>query len=302
MLQRCASRLLRRGDFNRGLRVISTEKGAGASFGDKVDVQGLPTDDLPLIGAIKSGGSMETMSKLFSSKASSPTEALRMLEAGNGRFFMGKTKPAELSAMVRRAHIIAQHPFAAVVGCSDSRVPVEIIFDQGLGDIFAVRVVGTVVDTATKGSITYAVDVLKCKVVLVLGHEGCGAVKLAQMPTKSRPSLPSELQKYVIGSIESCLQKHDHLNHICDNRARDREAVVLNTLAQATELLSVKELRQRVLRGDLIVQPAYYDISNGVVDFLKFDIDSVMRAYAGEDGSGSEEAVPVADDDKSVTS
>merc|ERR550514_1379463 len=98
-----------------------------------------------------------------------------------------------MSAFERRALIKSQFPSVALLGCSDSRVPVEIVFDQGLGDMFVVRVAGNVLDTATSASLQYAVVHLKVKVLVVLGHEGCGAVKAAGLPTEKLQEEPPEL-------------------------------------------------------------------------------------------------------------
>ena len=93
---------------------------------------------------------------------------------------------AEDSAVERRAQILGQTPFAVVLGCSDSRVPTEIIFDQSLGSLFITRVAGNIVEMGTTGSIEYAVEHLKTHLVVVMGHEGCGAVKAALLPASDR--------------------------------------------------------------------------------------------------------------------
>merc|ERR1712070_91872 len=103
-----------------------------------------------------------------------PSEVLAQLQRGNARFWMGKATRPEKSAFERRAMIMAQFPTVAILGCSDSRVPIEIVFDQGLGDVFVIRVAGNCLDTATGASLEYAVCHLKVKVLIVMGHEGCG--------------------------------------------------------------------------------------------------------------------------------
>lgn len=106
-----------------------------------------------------------------------PQEALLRLMEGNRRFAAGEAIRPEKSAHERRALIHTQNPFAAVLGCSDSRVPVEIVFDQGLGDLFIVRVAGSVASSGALASLEFAVEVLSCHLIMVLGHRGCGAVK-----------------------------------------------------------------------------------------------------------------------------
>merc|ERR1739848_668569 len=99
----------------------------------------------------------------------------------------------ETSAFERRALISKQFPSTAILGCSDSRVPVEIIFDQGLGDMFVIRVAGNCLDTTTIASLQYAVHHLKIKVLIVMGPEGCGAVKAAQLPVDAINKEPESL-------------------------------------------------------------------------------------------------------------
>merc|ERR1719343_428784 len=98
-----------------------------------------------------------------------------------------------MSAFERRALISKQFPSVAVLGCSDSRVPVEIVFDQGLGDMFVIRVAGNCLDTATTASLQYAVHHLKVKVLIVMGHELCGAVKASQLPMDAIDKEPETL-------------------------------------------------------------------------------------------------------------
>src|SRR5947208_9005654 len=109
-----------------------------------------------------------------------PAEAIDKLKEGNGRYASGKLQhPGQTTE--RRAELTKdQHPFAVIVSCSDSRVPPEIVFDQGLGDLFVVRVAGNVIDDHGLGSIEYAVDHLGARLIVVLGHQSCGAVKAAK--------------------------------------------------------------------------------------------------------------------------
>lgn len=125
----------------------------------------------------------------------SPTEVLAQLKAGNSRFWTGAAQRPELSAMERRQLILQQTPKVAVLGCADSRVPVEIVFDQGLGDIFAVRVAGNFFGDTVAGSLDYAVHHLHVPLVVVLGHEGCGAVKAARLSDEEHDQEPPKLKK-----------------------------------------------------------------------------------------------------------
>lgn len=106
-----------------------------------------------------------------------PATVLKMLQAGNARFVSGKVRHPHASAQRRAELTKGQHPKAAILGCADSRVPPELIFDEGLGDLFVVRVAGNVADPVDVGSIEYAVEHLGVGLVVVLGHHSCGAVK-----------------------------------------------------------------------------------------------------------------------------
>ncbi len=112
-------------------------------------------------------------------RSNTPAEAWAALWAGNERFVRGVMEHPSQDAGRRTEVLAAQYPFAVIFGCSDSRVAAEIIFDQGLGDVFVVRTAGHVVDTTVIGSIEYGVDVLGASLVVVLGHDGCGAVAAA---------------------------------------------------------------------------------------------------------------------------
>ena len=143
-------------------------------------------EDQKIADAVKRGATMEEIAQLRDPIARTPQEALRALKTGNARFFGGLARRPETSAAERRAQILGQTPFAVILACSDSRVPTEIVFDQGLGTLFITRVAGNVVETGTTGSIEYAVNHLKIHIVVVLGHEGCGAVKAALLPAADR--------------------------------------------------------------------------------------------------------------------
>ena len=111
-----------------------------------------------------------------SQAAMTPSKALDALKEGNARFLGGKSKARDLNAQVK-ATAAGQYPFAAVVSCMDSRAPVEIVFDQGIGDLFSLRVAGNVIDDDFLGSLEYAAKVVGVKLIVVMGHTSCGAVK-----------------------------------------------------------------------------------------------------------------------------
>lgn len=215
--------------------------------------------------AVKRGATMEEIARLREPVARTPAEAIRELKIGNSRFFSGTTNRPEISALERRAQILAQTPFAAVLGCSDSRVPIEVVFDQGLGNLFVTRVAGNVVDYATIGSIEYAVEHLKAHVVVVMGHEGCGAVKAAMQPTEVRAKEP-ECVRFLLDRIAPAVSA---IAPIRDEKARMREAVVANVRQQVYKLRQNQTIRQAIERGQIALIGAYYEITSGAVDFFE---------------------------------
>ena len=127
----------------------------------------------------------------------SPQEALARLRAGNERFANGKSRHGDASLALRLQLKTGQHPFATVLGCSDSRVPVELIFDQGFGDLFVIRVAGNVMTDDVIGSIEYARIHLNSQLLVILGHEGCGAVTAALEARNRASSDPHGIQSIV---------------------------------------------------------------------------------------------------------
>ncbi len=223
--------------------------------------------DLELREAIVKGASMEEIAKLKEPLAKTPQEAVLALKMGNSRFFGGTARRPEMNANERRSQILGQTPFAVVLGCSDSRVPIEIVYDQGLGDIFAVRVAGHIVDPATAGSVEYAVTHLKTKVLVVMGHEGCGAVKAAMLPEADVKGEPENV-RYLVGKIAPSVA---NLPDIRDPKARMREAVMANVRQQVALAKENPVIKEAVSKNQLTVVGAFYEISSGQVDFLETD-------------------------------
>jgi len=224
--------------------------------------------------------------------AMSPLNVLNDMIAGNTRFWTGKAHRPELSAMERRALILQQAPKVAIVGCSDSRVPIEIVFDQGLGDVFAIRVAGNAVRPLVpvgdvewlwidpvRASVDYAVHHLKCKLVVVLGHEGCGAVKAAQtMDAESLAKETPTLRSFIGAMQEDLKLAAPDMSSIKDTRAREREAVVTNAKLQAKRILEDPRLASKAAEGQLLVVGAFYEITTGIVEFL--DVPTNAQGHA----------------------
>ncbi len=217
--------------------------------------------------AAAEGLTMEEVARVRAPKVSTPTEALRLLLGGNRRFLSGTAVRPERDAFNRRAQIITQTPFAAVLGCADSRVPTEIVFDQNLGDLFTVRVAGNVVEPATAGSIEYAVEHLHTRLVVVMGHEGCGAVKAAMLPMAAQNAEPENV-RYLLDRIRPHVAGVPHLR---DAHSMTREAVVRNIEAQVREMRRNPVIAAAIRRGEIEVVGAYFEITSGAVDFLRVE-------------------------------
>lgn len=214
--------------------------------------------------AVQRGASMEEIAALRDPDFATPDDAIVALRAGNERFFRGEGSAHTLDTNDRRAHIMAQTPFAVVLGCSDSRVPVELVFDQGFGDLFIVRVAGNIASPATLASIEYAIRHLKCRLLVVMGHEGCGAVAAALLPASVRAEEPDLIQE-LIGYIRPAVEQ---LPRIRDDKARMREAVINNIRYQAAQLEQNDLVAEALAAGQIRLIGAYYEIGSGAVDFI----------------------------------
>lgn len=194
--------------------------------------------------------------------AHSPGEALELLKAGNARFVAGKPECGPQTARIAELRS-GQSPFAIVLGCSDSRVPIETIFDQIPGNVFVVRVAGNFVNDDGLGSIEYSVAVLKSKVILVLGHESCGAVNAAVGYVKDGTSQPGHIQNLVT-AIEPAAKATkgsggDWLaNAIAEN-------VKMNVAAMTARSTIVADA---VKSGELKVAGGVYSLHSGQVRWL----------------------------------
>lgn len=185
-----------------------------------------------------------------------PKAALKELMDGNRRFVDGKTTAHEHDIKVLRRQLAAkQEPFAAVLSCADSRVPVEIIFDQTIGHLFVTRVAGNMVTPEIIGSLEYGAEVLGTKVIMVLGHSDCGAVKAAIA------------NKPVPGEISAL---YPHLRPAVDQAGPDPKAVTRANAKIQAHLLSEAStvVAGRIKQGQLKVVAGYYDIGSGVVTLL----------------------------------
>ena len=192
--------------------------------------------------------------------AVAPAEAIAKLKEGNGRYASGKLQhPGQTTE--RRAELTKdQHPFAVIVSCSDSRVPPEIVFDQGLGDLFVVRVAGNVIDDHGLGSIEYAVDHLGARLIVVLGHQSCGAVKAAKETIAAKSKAPGHIQSLVT-AIQPAVEA---------TAKSDLGATVEANVKNVVQALrtSTPILKPKVDSGEVQVIGGYYSLDTGAVTFL----------------------------------
>ena len=197
-------------------------------------------------------------------------DALQRLREGNRRFASDLRSLAALANQSRRDEVAeGQEPFAIVLGCSDSRVPAEIVFDQGLGDLFVIRVAGNIVAPSQVGSVEFAAAKFHTRLVVVLGHSQCGAIQatleeLSRPTADQSPNLRSIVDR-IRPSVEPLLEARPRL----DRDALVREAVRANIRASADHLRhGSKILEQLIEEHELLVVGAEYSLETGRVEFF----------------------------------
>jgi len=197
-------------------------------------------------------------------------EALQRLREGNRRFVAAIGNPETPLGQLRRVELVQeQRPFAIVLGCSDARVPAEIVFDQGLGDLFVIRVAGNIVAPSQVGSVEFAASRFGTRLVVVLGHSQCGAILATidelQRPAGSQSRNLRSIVDRVRPSVEGLLKtelRHDH-------EALVRHAVRANVSASVSHLRYGSEILEELSRsGGLRVVGAEYSLETGMVEFF----------------------------------
>ncbi len=186
-------------------------------------------------------------------------EALQKLADGNKRFFGSKLTHPNQTAERRNEVSKGQRPFAVIVGCSDSRIPPEIVFDQGLGDLFVIRVAGNIVDDIALGSIEYAVDHLGAQLVVVLGHGKCGAVTAAVQGGEAHGHIGS-IVKTIAPAVEKAKAQSGDLT---DNAIRANVELVVEKIKSSKPILA-----KALEHGKIKIAGAYYDIETGKVELI----------------------------------
>ncbi len=201
----------------------------------------------------------------------SALDALELLQEGNRRFTSDTSSRDGFSSRLRRIETASgQQPFAAILGCSDSRVPVEIVFDQGLGDLFVIRVAGNIVAPSQIGSVEFAAEEFGTRLVVVLGHTQCGAIRTTleqlQRPKENQSHNLHSIVDLIRPSVEGLLATP--LRHDLDALAR--EAVRANIRASVKHLHHGSDIiEQLIQKAGLMVVGAEYSLETGVVDFFE---------------------------------
>jgi carbonic anhydrase len=192
-------------------------------------------------------------------KGVSADQALQKLMDGNKRYTKAKLKHPDQDS-VRRAEVAkGQHPYAIIIGCADSRVPPEIIFDQGLGDLFIIRIAGNVIDNPGLGSIEYGVEHLNVKLVMVLGHEKCGAVDAAVKGSEAAGHIGS-----LIEAIKPAVEKaKTESGDMLDNAVKENVKMVVAQLKASKPILA-----EMVEKGKIKIVGARYDLDTGAVELI----------------------------------
>lgn len=190
-----------------------------------------------------------------------PDEAILRLWAGNLRFAAGQSTSDQ--SMERRIAVApGQHPFATIFSCVDSRVSPELIFDQGLGDLFVIRTAGQVLDRAVLGSLEFCVVEMGIRVLVVLGHEHCGAVKAAMDALETEEAAPAEIEYLVEGLAQAVEQGRQAGGDVWNDAGRAQVQLVV------ARLQTVPIMQRAIEAGQLAIVGAWYDLETGRVELI----------------------------------
>lgn len=196
--------------------------------------------------------------------ALTPDQALQLLKQGNSDFLADRPFGAPVGNRRRLELASGQAPFAAYVSCSDSRVPPELLFGRGLGELFIIRNAGNTVDTVAMGSIEFAVAVLGVPLVVVMGHESCGAVKAAMDVVEKNAGFPGSIGRMIEPIIPAVLASRGTAGDPVESAVKANVSRTVERLRTAAEPMLLEPQRT----GALKVVGAYYDLDTGRVDFF----------------------------------
>jgi carbonic anhydrase len=200
----------------------------------------------------------------------SAQEALQRLREGNQRYVEETRSSDTLTGRVRRRAVAeSQEPFAVILGCSDSRVPAEIIFDQGLGDLFVIRVAGNIVAPSQIGSVEFAADRFNLRLVVVLGHSSCGAITATVEELRRGSKEQSRHMRSIVDRIRPSVQAFIGTSIANDDDALIHHAVRANIRMSANHLRHGSDILEQLIENNgLVVVGAEYDLETGVVEFF----------------------------------
>ena len=204
-------------------------------------------------------------------RAVSAADALHKLREGNARFAAHARGTGTLLTAARRAKLTgAQEPFAIILGCSDSRVPVELVFNQGPGDLFVIRVAGNIVAPSLIGSVEFAADRFGTRLVVVLGHSSCGAIA-ATIEELHRPTVnPSPNQRAIVDRIKPGVKELVARHEAEGALAVEHAAMTANVRASVDQLRHGSAIIEGLIATDgLVVTGAWYSLESGKVEFLE---------------------------------
>lgn len=197
-------------------------------------------------------------------------EALSRLREGNRRFVANQSEAGALGNHGHRPSLAGgQEPFATILGCSDSRVPAELVFDQGFGDLFVIRVAGNIVAPSQVGSVEFAASRFRTPLVVVMGHEQCGAIVAALEELMGRATSQSRNLRSIVDRVRPSVQTVLNARGQDDRSALIDDAVRANVRAATDHLRHGSELLERLIQDDaLLVVGAEYSLETGVVSFF----------------------------------
>ena len=197
-------------------------------------------------------------------------DALTRLREGNRRFVTGQSSTAALSRSAREALVAGQEPFAIILGCSDSRVPAELVFDQSFGDLFVIRVAGNIVAPSQVGSVEFAASRFGTRLVVVMGHSQCGAITATLEELQGRATSQSRNLRSIVERVRPSVETLLNGSRDIDPDALIRGAVRANVRASVNHLRHGSELLERLIPEiGLLVVGAEYSLETGVVDFFE---------------------------------
>jgi carbonic anhydrase len=198
-------------------------------------------------------------------------DALARLCDGNRRFVANQTAQSGFASAARRVELVdGQEPFAIILGCSDSRVPAELVFDQGFGDLFVIRVAGNVVAPSQVGSVEFAASRFGTPLVVVMGHSQCGAVVATLEELQGRATTQSRNLRSIVNRVRPSVEPLLAHRANGDYDALVHDAVRANVRASVNHLRHGSELLEAlILGGKLVVVGAEYSLETGVVDFFE---------------------------------